>query len=103
MALTRFVCVARTQDGLYKISEAALDPASYTLLNDSILDVIQMNTSPGLARAKELIHRIHTRQLYVCIGRTPLKSRSDPLYQKSEDSICREIINAYRYDLVKAR
>jgi hypothetical protein len=52
------------------MSECVNDMKAFSTLKDSIVDIIQYNTDPALDPAKDLLHRIDTRNLYVCVGKT---------------------------------
>ena len=90
-------------DGLYRLSECVDDMDAFSKLNDSILDVIslaQAGSGPEfneLNKAKQIIQRIRTRQLYICIGQTSFVSE-DRIAQMSEEEILLEILNAGKND-----
>lgn len=44
------------------------DPVEYTNLTDDILYDIEISTTPELEKARDLIHRIKTRDLYKFVG-----------------------------------
>lgn len=46
------------------ISRANLNPQSYLRLKDSILDIIEVNTSPELAPARKLLNRFRAHKIY---------------------------------------
>ena len=51
-----------------RLSEAAVDPASFAELNDSILDIINNSPEEGLGDAKRLIRRLRCRDFYKPVG-----------------------------------
>lgn len=78
------------------ISRCMLDPSAYLQLKDSIIDVINSNTDPNLAKAKELISRWQRRDLYTCV-RTREINMNDPverrIWNKKGDEIKKEMIS----------
>jgi hypothetical protein len=52
------------------MAEAALDPVAFTFLDDSVLDIIRCSPldSPGMCRARALLARLASRQLYSDAG-----------------------------------
>eukprot|EP00457_Paulinella_chromatophora_P002737 gb/GEZN01002742.1/.p1 GENE.gb/GEZN01002742.1/~~gb/GEZN01002742.1/.p1 ORF type:complete len:730 (-),score=96.30 gb/GEZN01002742.1/:105-2294(-) len=52
------------------LAETVDDAEAFSFLKDSLKDAIQTSTSPVLLQARQLYHRIITRQLYVYIGKT---------------------------------
>lgn len=59
------------------ISRANLNPQSYLLLNDSILDVIAANDCPDLKPARLLLNRYRSHKLYKKIADKPISTGSD--------------------------
>jgi len=53
---------------LYDFEKAIFDPVAYTYLTDNILYEIQASDDPRLAKAKELIKRLHKREFYQFVG-----------------------------------
>ena len=51
---------------------------AYMTLDDSILDEIDCSDDPRLAKAKEILNRIHFRQLYKCAGEKGLDPEKAP-------------------------
>jgi hypothetical protein len=90
-------------DGLYRLSECVDDMDAFSKLNDSILDVISLTQAGSgpefddLRKAKQIIQRIRTRQLYICIGQTSFVSE-DRIAKMSEEEILSEILSASRND-----
>lgn len=87
----------RNREGRYRPSEAIFDMAAMANLNDSIIHQILGNMNPLLKPAKDIIHRVLTRDLYTCIGKTPLTDSEHGLVivRKSEDTILQEIIDIW--------
>lgn len=77
--------------GKYKLSEVIHDMEALANVKDSILDVISLNTHPGLKPAQDIIQRVWKRDLYICIGKTSMVS-GDANSGKSESEICDEIV-----------
>lgn len=65
---------------------------AFMAMKDSILDIIchEAANNPLLEPARDLITRIHTRKLYICIGKAP--SLGEDITAKSEEDILQEIL-----------
>lgn len=62
----------RGADRLYSIHAAAYNMGAYTKLDDRVTGVIEHSTHPELEGARQLLHRIDTRDLYKMVGDVPL-------------------------------
>eukprot|EP00057_Strongylocentrotus_purpuratus_P009233 XP_011663707.1 PREDICTED: deoxynucleoside triphosphate triphosphohydrolase SAMHD1-like [Strongylocentrotus purpuratus] len=52
----------------YDLLESVQDPMAFCQVNDTILNVIMLSQGKRMEKAREIIDRIHKRQLYQCIG-----------------------------------
>ena len=55
------------------MSEAWNDMSAYQKLTDCVLDYIMMSNEKGLETSKNLLSRIHSRDLYTCVYESPPK------------------------------
>ena len=67
-------------------------------LKDSILDIIyyecmRNQSIPNLVRAKALIERIRTRNLYVYIGKSTYTGSNQHISKSTEENILKEIVS----------
>ncbi|XP_077982441.1 deoxynucleoside triphosphate triphosphohydrolase SAMHD1-like [Glandiceps talaboti] len=53
-----------------KISESIDDMVAYCKLTDYIIQQIKHSTDPELEESRSILHKIHSRRLYKCIGQT---------------------------------
>ena len=62
---------------LLKISETVEDMVAYAKLDDSLFHRILYSTDKNLTESREILERIHKRELYKCIGQTkPVESET---------------------------
>ncbi|CAC5391339.1 SAMHD1 [Mytilus coruscus] len=74
-----------------EMSEAFENMYAYEKLTDSVLDVILMSKNEELKKAKDLIHRIYTRQLYKVVGKTePRKEIKEEELLKYEEDLLKD-------------
>ncbi|XP_071817032.1 deoxynucleoside triphosphate triphosphohydrolase SAMHD1-like isoform X3 [Apostichopus japonicus] len=70
-----------------KMSESIDDMEAYSKLNDHIMWKILCTTKDKFKKSRDLINRILTRDLFVCVGQTQLKKKDSQLfYIKDEDT-----------------
>ncbi len=83
------------------ISRANMHPGSYLSFKDSILDIIDVYPSDGLAPARELLQRFRARKLYkkvaeeaiICSdGKTIDKTWQRKIWEMDELEICKTIV-----------
>lgn len=60
--------LTETDGVLYNYLEAIRDPKQYIQLDDSLLSEVRMSTEPELAKARQLLERFDSRQIYSCVG-----------------------------------
>ena len=58
------------------MSESIFDMEAYSKLNDTIFNIIEFSSDPNLQKAQELLHRIHTRDLYKFVGQADRNTES---------------------------
>ncbi|PIK40866.1 putative deoxynucleoside triphosphate triphosphohydrolase SAMHD1-like [Apostichopus japonicus] len=64
------------KDGkMKKMSESIDDMEAYSKLNDHIIWTILCTTDGKLKKSRDLVNRILTRDLFVCVGQTQLKKK----------------------------
>ncbi|PIK41997.1 putative deoxynucleoside triphosphate triphosphohydrolase SAMHD1-like [Apostichopus japonicus] len=64
------------KDGkMKKMSESIDDMEAYSKLNDHIMWTILCTTDDKLKKSRDLVNRILTRDLFVCVGQTQLKKK----------------------------
>ncbi|XP_054902374.1 deoxynucleoside triphosphate triphosphohydrolase SAMHD1 [Poeciliopsis prolifica] len=59
-----------SQGKIFHLSTAIDDMVAYTKLTDNVFEQILNSSSPELAEAKLILHKIICRQLYKCLGQT---------------------------------
>ncbi|XP_071817090.1 deoxynucleoside triphosphate triphosphohydrolase SAMHD1-like isoform X2 [Apostichopus japonicus] len=64
-----------TDGKMKKMSESIDDMEAYSKLNDHIMWTILCTTDDKLKKSRDLVHRILTRDLFVCVGQTQLKKK----------------------------
>lgn len=52
----------------YNLLESVQDPKAFCQVNDTILNAIMLSQGKRMEKAREIMDRIHKRQLYQCIG-----------------------------------
>lgn len=63
---TTITTATTESDSELKISSAVENPEEYLNLTDDILRTIERSKSPGLAKSREIMKRLRTRDLYKC-------------------------------------
>jgi hypothetical protein len=72
-------------DGMYRMSQCVEDPKALSNLSDQIVEVIRLNTSPELKKAREIFDRVDRRDFYPCLGKTIYERDSHVDHQSTED------------------
>jgi len=79
------------------LSRAMLHPGSYLRLRDCVIHQIEATTCPELAEARELIHRLWTRDLYKCVANKKLRISQRVtdrrIWDKPESEIIHEMLS----------
>mmetsp|Transcript_582 Transcript_582/g.986 ORF Transcript_582/g.986 Transcript_582/m.986 type:complete len:707 (+) Transcript_582:1-2121(+) len=86
-------CTAYRPDGQYRMSECILDPCALANLNDHVIELIKHHPEPGLQKAKELIQRMESRDLYLCIGKTIYTKDNSLIEPLSESDIRNALVS----------
>jgi hypothetical protein len=69
------------------ISRAMLDNSTYLRLKDSCIDLIANTTDPKLKEARDLIERLHSRDLYKFAGEKEIGKNDSKTWSQSEKDI----------------
>ena len=86
--------ILKATDGvLYNYLEAVRDPKQFIQLDDTILAEIRISTEPELAKARKLLERFDSRQIYSCVGEKGLSTEIASKVGKITEA---DIINAGR-------
>ncbi|XP_038142251.1 deoxynucleoside triphosphate triphosphohydrolase SAMHD1-like [Cyprinodon tularosa] len=85
--------IAGSQGKIFTLSTAIDDMVAYTKLTDNVFEQILNSSSPELAEARLILHKIICRHLYKCLGQT----RPDKAL-----TVTQEIIHGWEADLAKA-
>ncbi|PIK50336.1 putative deoxynucleoside triphosphate triphosphohydrolase SAMHD1-like, partial [Apostichopus japonicus] len=80
------------KDGIMKtMSQSIDDMEAYSKLNDHIMWTILCSNDDNLKKSRDLINRILTRDLFVCVGQTQLKKKGSQLFNIKEEDAEKEI------------
>ncbi|XP_038142254.1 deoxynucleoside triphosphate triphosphohydrolase SAMHD1 isoform X2 [Cyprinodon tularosa] len=85
--------IAGSQGKIFTLSTAIDDMVAYTKLTDNVFEQILNSSSPELAEARLILHKIICRHLYKCLGQT----RPDKAL-----TVTQEIMHGWEADLAKA-
>ena len=82
----------RFPEGMYRISECVFCMEALSNLNDSVIEMVRYDQNPALAKAKSILRRLESRQLYICLGKSPY-TRDDVSKGiiKSEETMTRQM------------
>lgn len=79
------------------LSRAMLHPMSYVRLRDSVIDQIEATTCPELEPARNLVHRLYSRDLYKCVTTKVLKihkiAKDRRIWELSSSGIVKDIVD----------
>uniref|UniRef100_A0A3B3WS40 Deoxynucleoside triphosphate triphosphohydrolase SAMHD1 n=1 Tax=Poecilia mexicana TaxID=48701 RepID=A0A3B3WS40_9TELE len=78
--------VEGSQGKIFTLSTAIDDMVAYTKLTDNVFEQILNSSSPELAEAKLILHKIICRKLYKCLGQTqPDKALTENIHSWEAD------------------